>query len=79
MSRMLRSAATALLISLLACSSLPALPFAAWMPPSDADRGNVWTAIVEWVGSILTGRTDSTAPDSAQPKEGSIMDPDGNH
>ncbi len=74
MSRMFRSAATALLISLLACSSLPALPFAAWMPP---DRGNVLTAIVEWIGSLFTGRTDSTAPDSAQPKEGSIMDPDG--
>ena len=78
MSRMVRSAATVLLFSLLACSSLQALPFATWIPPSDTDRGNVLTAIVEWIGSIFTGPTDSTVPASARPKEGSIMDPDGN-
>lgn len=78
MSRMVRSAATVLLFFLLACSSLQALPFAARTPPSDTGRGNVWAVIVEWIGSIFTEPTDSTVPASAQPKEGSIMDPDGN-
>lgn len=78
MPRMVRSAATVLLFSVLACSSLQALPFSARISPSDTDRGNVLTAIAEWIGSIFAELTDSTATAPAQPKEGSIMDPDGN-
>jgi hypothetical protein len=78
MSRMLRSATAVLVISVLACGSLQALPLAAWGAPFDNDRGNVLTAIVEWIGSIFAERPDSAAPASDRPKEGSIMDPDGN-
>lgn len=79
MSRIVRSAATVLLFSLLACSSLQAFPLATWMSSSDTDPGNVLTAIVEWIGSIFTEPTDSAAPPWFQPKEGSTMDPDGHH
>ena len=80
MSRMFRSAAAALVISLLACSSsLSALPLVAWASPADTHEGNLLTAVAEWIGSIFTDRTDSPVPDSTQPKEGSVMDPDGNH
>ena len=54
MSRMFRSAAATLLLFLLACRSLPALPLVAWTLPAETQGGKILTAVAEWIESIFS-------------------------
>ncbi len=80
MSRTFRSASTVLVVSVLACGSLQALPLTSRASRADPERGDVLLALVDWIDSLLGKKgTDPSLPALSQPKEGSIMDPDGQH
>jgi len=80
MSRKLQIAATLLLLVTITHGSLQALPSAPRLVPAHDGRGDFLTMIVEWIASrIAPAHPKDIPPPASQPKEGSIMDPDGHH
>lgn len=76
MLRMFRSASIALVVFTLACGSLQALPLT---PRAAPESGDVLLTLIDWIDSLLGGKGPEPSVPVSQPKEGSIMDPDGHH
>jgi hypothetical protein len=74
MSRMIRSAALALVLATLVSAAAPALSLAGRSTPPRAGFGAVWS----WLGSLLAP-VSPTAKPGTPAKAGSHMDPDGAH
>lgn len=80
MSRRTRFASALLVVVVVTCGSLSALPLGPRPVPAESTRIGFLTALVEWIASVFSPDPpigDATA--SVSPKEGSSVDPHGGH
>ncbi len=81
MSRTVRFASTLLILAVLTCGSLGAWPLGLPNAPTLDGGGDLLTAVVEWIASILApdhpSGGDTPSPESPPTMKGTQIDPHG--